>query len=436
LSKFHFIFIAVICISGFTSCADDTEVGSGLLSSEDLEVQEISDFDITIKHIPPSPLNQIRGSFTPRHSVGTLDSREFGQMSASFYTRPVLSLAPVFNNGTFDSVALTLRLDTSRTYGSNGAQHNLEVFLLEESIDNIDTIATDQTFATSAEPIGTLSRLTPSQLDSTVILDFRNDTTYVNNLAVIPLDSAFGQAIFDDTVNNGDVNGFLEIVKGFYVTSESNNSLLQIDLADLNSSLLFYYKDSLGDARQFPYRFGGSAPLNFDYEIEGSEMESAITDSLNQSVFYVQGHAGTVLEIDISDILSEQERFINFVTLEFFVSQETNIDTSLFSLPQALDILIEDEEGNLVPIIDLAIAQAAGQATSIFDGFKEVVDNNVVKYKMNLTNHIKTVFKEVEDQTTLYLTISNRVDTPNNVILYGPDHPVFPAKLRLTYTKS
>jgi len=176
LNRFHFILLAIIFICGLTACADDTEVGSGLLSSEDLEVIEISDFDIKVKHIAPMPIDQITGSFIARHSLGTLDSRQFGKMSSSFYARPVVSLSPVFTNGTFDSVALTFLMDTTRTYGILNAQHNIKVYELEESIDALDTISSDQAFAISTDPIGTLDRLNPADLDSTVILDFRADT--------------------------------------------------------------------------------------------------------------------------------------------------------------------------------------------------------------------------------------------------------------------
>ena len=90
-----------------------------------------------------------------------------------------------------------------------------------------------------------------------------------------------------------------------------------------------------------------------------------------------------------------------------------------------------------MPILDLEIAINTGQIGGIFNGFRQTrIDDNTVKYQLNITNFVKELFRGVEDRTTLYLIIRNRVETPNNVILYGPDHPDFPATLRLTYTNS
>jgi len=438
LRKYHLVILASALLLMLSSCGGDTEVGSGLLSSDELEIVEVTDFDIRMTHMSPEPIEQPISNFIRRHSLGTLDDPLFGQLAASFYVRPVVALSPVFEGGTLDSVALALRIDSTRTYGLSNAQHNIVVYHLEEPIDNVDSIFTNEILALEAEPIGRLDRLNPEDIDSFPILDLlTRDTTLLDGLIRVPLDLEFGQMIFDDELNNGDPVGFESLVNGFYVTSTSNNSLLQLDLADLNSSLLFFYKDSLGDARNFTYPFGSQAPVIFEYDIAGSQMESAIADPTNQSTFFLQGHAGTIIEIDIADILREQDRFVNFTTLDFYVNQEITFDTSRFALPDGLDLFVRNEDDNLVPILDLEIAVNAGQIGGIFNGFRETrISDDVIRYQMNITNYIKELFAGSEDRTTLYLIIRNRVETPNNVILYGPDHPDFPATLRLTYTNS
>jgi len=116
---------------------------------------------------------------------------------------------------------------------------------------------------------------------------------------------------------------------------------------------------------------------------------------------------------------------------------QVTFDTSRFALPDGLDLFVRNEDDNLVPILDLEIAVNAGQIGGIFNGFRETrISDDVIRYQMNITNYIKELFAGSEDRTTLYLIIRNRVETPNNVILYGPDHPDFPATLRLTYTNS
>ena len=429
------LIILAFLIGGLASCGDDTEVGSELLSSEDLEVVEVDDFNLILRHIEPTPICQLRAAPALRPYLGTLDNRFFGKSESSVYVRPVVSLFPVFEGGSYDSVALTIPVDTMEIFGAPNAQHNFEVFRLLETLDNIDTTTTDQEFMVSEEPLGILEKVNPIDLDSTLLINFTGDSTFVNNLIRIPLDPAFGQEIFEDPDIHADLAGFAENVNGFHIKSRSNNSLLQLDLNNQNSSLIFYYKDSLGTSRNFQYSFGGIAPLNFTYDIAGSDMEEAIANEASQEVFYIQGHAGTTIEIDVSDLTREADKFINLVTLEFFVSKEFNQDTTSFPLPTAFDLMKKGEDGKLTPIQDIENAQTSGLIDILFDGNREVTDS-IISYKMNITNYVKALFDGSEDQTLLYLTVRNRVQTPNNVILYGPQHPTYPTKLKLTYTKS
>jgi len=429
------LIILALLFGGLASCGDDTEVGSELLSSEDLEVVEVDDFNLILRHIEPTPFTQLRATPALRPFIGTLDNRFFGKAESSVYVRPVINLFPVFEGGEYDSVAITIPVDTMAIFGAPNAQNNFEVFRLLESLDMIDTTTTDQEFMVSQEPIGVLDKVNPLDLDSTLIINFMGDSTYVNNLIRIPLDPAYGQEIFDDPGIHADLAGFANNVNGFLVKSRSNNSLLQLDLLNQNSSLIFYYKDSLGTSRNFQYSFGGIAPLNFTYDIAGSNMEEAIANEASQEEFYLQGHAGTTIEIDVSDITREDDKFINLVTLEFFVSKEFNQDTTLFPLPTAFDLMIKGEDGNLTPIQDIQNAQTSGLVDILFDGNREVTDD-AIRYKMNITNYVKALFDGSEDQTLLYLTVRNRVQSPNNVVLYGPQHPTYPTKLKLTYTKS
>lgn len=86
--------------------------------------------------------------------------------------------------------------------------------------------------------------------------------------------------------------------------------------------------------------------------------------------------------------------------------------------------------------MDLSIGQTTGQTLGVFNGSLDI-DNQaeIVKYEMNITNHIKEIF-EGNQSSKIYLTVRDRVQNPNSVVIFGPNHPTFPAKLKLTYTKS
>ncbi len=424
------VMLCVIC-----SCADDTKVGSGLLGSEDLEVLFTDDFDIILTQHPPTPFNLSLAQF---YSLGTLDNPSFGEFTSSFYVRPTLSsfsIVPNFVGGTFDSVVLALKVDTTRFFGRSDAFYDIDVLSLNESIDDIDTFRSDQVFMTNPVPVGTRSRIVPSKLDSILTYDQLGDTVYFSDVITIPLDRRFGASIFVDTLNNDNLVGFSTLLDGFLVQATSTNSILQVNLADEVSSLLFYYKDSSGVNQSFPYRFSGDAPLNFSYDISGSNLEETINNPTSE-LFYIQGHAGAILEIDIDDVNKLSDPFINHASIEVYAQNEGIIDTSIFGLPLALDLLRTNEAGDLVSVIDLAVGQEQGQTRGIFDGDIEVDETKqIVKYEMNITTHLKEIL-EGRQSSKMFIAVRNRTQTPNNLIIYGPNHPIYPVRLKLTHTKS
>ena len=405
------------------------------MGSEDLEVIFEDDFDLVMSHLEPTPFDL---TIAQAHSLGTLDDLTFGKSSASFYVRPFLdafSRLPNFAGGTLDSMVLALKVDTSRFYGDPRAFFDIEVFELTESIDDIDTFRSDQEFMFSTMPVGVEERLIPEDLDSIPAFDPLGDTTYFRDVVTVRLDRAFSGRIFNDTARNSDPGSFPLLLDGFYVKATSNNSLIQLNLMDEISSMLVYFKDSTGLSLTFPYRFGIDAPLNFTYDLSGSRLEAAINDP-NTELFYVQGHGGTMIEVDLEDVKRLGDPFINHVSFEVFGEKDGIIDTSRFALPFALDLLHFNDNGELESVIDLAIGQNQGQTRGIFDGDIEIdEDEQVVRYEMNITTHVKQIIEGAEP-SKVFIAVRNRTQTPNNLIIYGPNHPIYPARLKLTYTKS
>ncbi len=441
MKKVAFYALALLSLLGLGSCADDTEVGSGLLGSEDLEVVFVDDFDLVVTQLGPSSIIQIGDNLllNQRHSLGSVDSREFGKMTSSFYIRPQLpanSIVPNFSKATLDSVAVVLKVDTSRFYGNPRALHDISIYSLEEPYNVEDTVRTDQVLSRLATPVGTKERIVLSELDSLLLLNTIGDTTYFQDAVSITLARRFGADIFQDNERNGTQEGIEELINGFYVESTSGNSLAQFNLSDEVSSLVFFYKDSVGLNRNFPYRLGTYNPANFSYDISGSNLDLGIQDNGADDRFFLQGHAGATIEIDIADVLKLEEPFINFVTLEFFVDQKSLIDSTIFDYPVNVNLSTINEDGIQIPVVDLSIGQTTGQTLGVFNGSLDI-DNQaeIVKYEMNITNHIKEIF-EGNQSSKIYLTVRDRVQNPNSVVIFGPNHPTFPAKLKLTYTKS
>ena len=441
MKRVAFYALALLSLLGLGSCADDTEVGSGLLGAEDLEVISLDDFDIVVTQLGPQAIPQI-GDDIPlfqRHSLGSITNPEFGSITSAFYIRPQLppgTLVPNFENATLDSVAIILKVDTTRFYGNPRALHDVAIYELEQPYEVTDTVKTDQVLLRSAEPVGSVERVVLSELDSISLLDGRGLVTFFEDALRITLRRRFGSDIFQDTERNNTSEGIAELINGFYVESNSGNSIAQFDLNDEISSMVFYYKDSLTINQNFPYRFGTYNPTNFTHDISGSDLEQALADNSANDRFFLQGHSGATIEVDISDVLSVEDPFINLATLEFFVDRRTQIDTVLFGFPLAVDLFTLDTSGLLAPVVDLNIGREVGQTLGIFNGSLDSDDlNEIVRYEMNITNHVKGIFDGTQS-SRLFLTVRDRIQNPNSVVIFGPNHPTFPAKLKLTYTKS
>lgn len=426
----------MICL---ISCADDTEVGFGLLNSEDLEVVFEDDFNIQMRHIEPTPIKQFNLPSTVSgylHSLGTLENEYFGKSTAEFYVIPaVLGIVPDFTFGTLDSAFLALKVDPSQFYGDPEGVFDIEVYELSESMGLIDSVLTNRSFTSNPEPLGVLSRFVPADLDSILTYDTRGDSLYATDVVSIPLNRRFAAGIFIDTANNTSTGGLSLLTNGFVVRATSNNSLLRVDLNNEVSSLLFYYQDSSGVTRNYPYRFGFPRPMNVRYDLESSQLQSALDNDVNSELFFLQGHGGATVEIDVSDVLKVADPFVNHAGLQLFAEREGIVDTSEFALPESLDLYKKNEDGSFEFITDLEIASTSG-LTSVFDGNIDLDNPNmIISYEMNITSYIKELF-DGEESSKLYLRVRNRVQTPNALIFYGPDHPTHPIKLKLTYTKS
>lgn len=445
-SSLFYLFLAFIV--GLSSCTDDTEVGSGLLSSEDLEIEETDDFDLTIGHIPPTPLiqnrlltvdgNIVAGTFTTLHSLGSLDDPIFGKMTSSIFARPYRPTLPDFEGSTYDSVALALWVDSTGFYGNPNTPHNIEVFLLEESFDNADGIPTDSGFDFNPRTLGSLSLGRPNLLSPTPLRDIFGDSMSVDNLLIIPLRNSYGQEIFNDTENLIDDGLFRAQYGGYKIVSNALNALFRVDLLNDFSALIIYYTNAQGNPDNYIFPLGAgvdNSPILYEYDLEGSLLESVLADSTDQSNIYLQGHAGVTASLDISDVIKERGKFVNLATLEFFVNPE-NQDTLNFPPPESINLSTIDSTGALVPIVDLGVSINNATNPFIFGGERETLENGIMKYEMNVTNHVKAILDGAEDLTTLFLTVRSRSQNANRVVLYGPDHPEYPIRLKLTYTKS
>ena len=423
-------YILLCLIIGLVSCADDTNVGSELLGSEDIAVGFTDEISFSMTQLGPDTLCYSRINF---HSLGTLGDDITGSLKSAFYTRPLLNPnlgLPSFQTGTYQSIALALRMDSTRYYGSKSDRFDIDVFELVDEIPFVDTFCLDLDIARRANRLGSRVDFDAYRGDSIKVKNIR-DSSFWTNILYVPLDDNLGRRLFVDTIFTGSV--ITEATRGLYVEAVSENAITQIDLLANQSALILTYKDSDGFDRNYQYLFSRGSPMSTIGDISGSRLEEVLLSGSRDETYVLQGLGVASIAIDLSELAASDLEIVNHVALELTVTEERLMDTSAFGLPQSLELLIRDENsGQLVPVSDLETSLISG-LNDLFDGSLGSEDGRSV-YTMNITTHVKELLKGTVDPV-VYLRIRNSVDTPNSVTVYGPNHPLYPAKLNITFTK-
>jgi hypothetical protein len=438
---FSLIITALLLLA---SCEDATDVGSGLLGSEDLNLVQSDEFEIVAKTVE-SPLltTYTMTNYTVlTHLLGQLDDPVFGKSEASFYTevrRLSSNGTPLYAGGIVDSLVLTLELSEAGIYGDTLGTHTLEVFRLSERIIN-DSTDSDIEYAYDPTPIGRLEGFKLSDADSVQIYDpEQNDTMTVSGAIRIRLSGRLaGQIIVDSLAATSDA-AFVNLLNGLYIRSTTENSVFGINLSGStrNNVLTMYYRDVENMPRSYSYLVTGPRPIRFKQDYTGSQLSSTLDVPVTpDGLLYIQGMQGVNTLLDLSDVKKIKDEFINYAELEVTVDATSLADTTLYPIADQLSILVNDSSGKLREIVDVLNGRGnAGQLTRFFGGnLKYNVDNDTYTYTMNVTTYIKEMLKD-RVESSIYLSIFNKVEVPQRVVIYGPDHPTHPIKLRITYTK-
>jgi hypothetical protein len=92
--------------------------------------------------------------------------------------------------------------------------------------------------------------------------------------------------------------------------------------------------------------------------------------------------------------------------------------------------------GDLIP--DVILANNASPLLSAFGGKPVKVTLNgesLLKYTFNLSNHAQRMIDDAGENETFYVALENKSSSINRGVFYGANHPKYPMKFKLYYTK-
>jgi hypothetical protein len=437
------------------SCQDPISVGNDLLDDQKLNVGEVDTFDLSTFTIAGSRVTTYQPNIDSRsYMIGQMNDQVFGKTTAELFLKfQMPAVKPTYSTEIglrFDSLVLTMLYDTVVTYGASNSSQKIEIFQLDKSYSEKDTFYSDTNLSFNSSSIANVIRGV-SPRDSVSIVD------HVSAKSVklpphlrVRLNDDFGKALINnlDAARNDTL--FNEYLKGFKLTSSAtdNSSFLygfnfsNAALTTQNSinKLIMYYTVASGDTtlrKTYEYQIHSATINRFIHAWQGSLLERTTKDPiLSNDQTFLQPMGGVKTKINIKNLNKWQEKLINKAELVVYVAEPSGKD-GFNSPPPQMTVAFKTNEGKLLLIQDISQLISANTDFSQYFGGGLDDSKSVFKYTMNITNHIKSVIKDnTKTDTEIYLGILTESEIPRRAVLYGAKHPIYPMKLKLTYTKN
>jgi len=462
-----------MAITAIFSCSEPTLIGSELLEEDRVSLNFTDQTPITGQTVQGDILqtySPFAAAKLDNSLLGSFDDADFGTGEASIYTQFSLGFqaAPDVVGATIDSIILSLAFDTTLAgYGNLAQTFDIEVFSIQEDLQNVESYFSDQTFQISRQPIGTAS-ITPS-LDSLVLDSYITDSLTFDTVAPhirIPLNETYGTLFLQaqDTAIYESNTALLEAFKGIHIKATNNDGgILNLDFAQLISRISLFYStpgkglQKIKHEYRFDFNEANSRLVNLSSDFSGASVEPFIGTALD-SLLFVQGMQGLNTEISFPNLSNLQDIIVNRAELEFTVARSANTVAG-FPLPTQLSITTLEEDGlNLISDLQsVIIQQGALNSLENFGGqVVEEMENGVLllKYKINISDHFQKILdEEVENKVTisagveqsilrisgqpfrLYDILPAKASNASRAAFFGPNHSQYPVKLNLTFTK-
>ncbi|MBL0009425.1 MAG: DUF4270 family protein [Saprospiraceae bacterium] len=298
-------------------------------------------------------------------------------------------------------------------------------------------------FLTNTDLLGSLT-FTPRPKDSVTLNGA--DTIVLAPHIRISLDTVkMGDLLLQDTAVFENQDSFLNYFNGLYIKmTGANNTMLGFNLLSSVTGLTYYYDKGASTDLQFKFVItsGSVKTVHMEHDYAGSVVEAALAPEPEGDFAYIQGMSGvaTYMRVEGLDVIGDA--IINQAEIELFCTFPDGDMGSLYPLPPYV-ITQEKTDTSLINSEDVAIALALTGSSSttesfnaIFGGKVDSLDSGppvVYRYKMNVTNQFKDIF-EGNQENIIYFNPFGKGNIPNRAVIFGPNHPTYAPRLRVTYT--
>lgn len=453
-----------------TACTDGSIIGNDLLGDEEISLNYDENFELSGQTVLGDSVTTYSiATINQTYMLGQLDEPIFGKYSSDIYMGITFNTGPFpnFKNTSLvsyelDSIVLDLEYDSLGFYGNSDITHNIQVFRVTEDILDFDTIYSNQTFATEMTPLADVS-IVPDPTQNILVqyrdLEVTDSTLLLSPRLRIRLDDALGQELIDDTLSQGSIEELEANFKGFYIKSiPEGSSMIGLnfnenpDFNDGIARLHLYYRKTDSDGvvtlEEYSYLMRAQTSSTFIHDYSGSVVGASLNDKEKGDDFlFCQNMAGVDAEIDLPDLNFLDNNngdtiIINSAQLVLTVNEDENeFETDIYPHSNRFLLSKDNPNGEGRVLIDDIVKDGIDINTglTILDGIvREAMDengNDIKTVTFNITNYVQNLLKDDISSSKITISPLGRSESPRRTVFYGLNHPDYPAKLRIAYTK-
>ena len=433
-NKLTFLIAPVVlcwCLFYLQGCKEPLIEDDNLLTTDDdlnlakdtLTVKVFSEFE--------QPLNSNAAAVG---LLGSVNDPNFGKTFAGCYAQCQLTSNNIYFGAApvLDSAFLMMKYNG--VYGKFDQPVDINLFELSQSINDSTTYKTNQSFSVNSSPIGTLTGYTlGTKLTDSVVTALGTLAPHLR----IPLTNAFASKILEaDTDVLRDNSQFLNLFKGFYLTTGSSNTgngLLYLSLQSSVSAVILYYHTAVDTPLSYRIPVSGARANHFDNIYTGAPVNTSVTSpNVNgEEKMYLQAGAGVKGKILIKD-LDSLPKNIAINKAELVLSQVADVfATDTFSGPLLLNLYRINDAGTGSALEDANLAGFGGVKTA-----ENINGVTINRYRFNIKRYFQKLIQGVYSNKGFYLeTIAPNSNSERVVIGNSSTDKNYQITLVITYTK-
>ena len=410
----------VVVLSLFSACKKDwNELGSQLVTTEDIQMLLVEDFEIKASIHPEDSLSSLN---TSTSFLGSIAEPNFGASAAGIYTEFRMPSSDVSfgTSALADSVVLSFKL--ADYYGDTTSTLSISV---KEMLEEIISTTTDNSGEDSTLAIYSNQDFLVDQAGVGSLTYTAEPTN--NPIINIQLSNELAQSFLDaDPVNFEDNTAFQSFFKGLYISCEqvaSQGVILELDLLDASSKMTLYYHNEDSDSLSYDFQINSNADrmTRWSHDYSATNIESLFGDD-NLDVSYVQGSAGLRTYLTLPSLASLKDSNYVVHKAELSIPYFDSENDSLFGIPSKLGLAAVNSEGKL----EILAEDQNVQGSNYFDGNSNALEQT---YTFNIARYVHKVIEEgYTNKLALYVPSS--VLNPERVLLSNDSTK--PIKLKLT----